>query len=595
MKISSDTHLLATDRHSLVSAGPGAGKTFWLLSHIKNVLTRSSKIHQNATIGVISYTNVAADQLREELGPFASRADISTIHSFLYRNVVRPYVHILRNTSGQYLVDPSRLDGHDEHHVNYAKFDQWLQEINYRMVLRDAQQSIALQEVLKRVRWEHADVPERWNLTPSKTGFWLALWHKTQARLTHENIRSYKAQYWSDSVIDHDDVIYLAFRLLHDYPTLRVGLSARYPFLFVDEFQDTVPAQAQILRWFADAGTTVVVIGDAEQSIFQFAGTSPVHFRDFYLPDMDKYEIANNRRSAKAIVDLLNHIRRDGLVQECTRNTGGAPIRLLVGTAVQAARSARTLLNGASLIILARNQKTVNALIADSDTTADDQWSKLLETDTKRSLFLKSVSMALVLARAGRLETSVAALLKGIRHEDGVLKDPFKSTEIYSKLDRQAIAVTILEILLAKGCGLDSMTVRASYLDLSERLSQQFSGLSMSRITRGKFAELADLITMKELIGTASNDDSDDVREARTVHKTKGKQADNVLVCLHSTHDDTRLRHLTNPTTPSDEEQRITYVAVSRARDTLLLAAPQLSHEEELAVRALGIVVTRLD
>ncbi len=73
--ITSDTLLLDTDRHARVTAGPGAGKTYWLAEHTKNVIRRSKKLHSHARIGVISYTNVAADELKQKLGNDADRAD----------------------------------------------------------------------------------------------------------------------------------------------------------------------------------------------------------------------------------------------------------------------------------------------------------------------------------------------------------------------------------------------------------------------------------------------------------------------------------------------------------------------------------------
>src|ERR1035438_5422570 len=96
--ITSDTLLLNTDRHARVDAGPGAGKTYWIAEHVGNVLQRSKKIHSHARIAVISYTNIAADELRQKLGGDASKAEIGTIHNFLYRNVIKPYLHLLRDS-----------------------------------------------------------------------------------------------------------------------------------------------------------------------------------------------------------------------------------------------------------------------------------------------------------------------------------------------------------------------------------------------------------------------------------------------------------------------------------------------------------------
>ena len=80
--IESDTHLDEVDHHFRVFAGPGAGKTFWLVKHIKNVLSRSKRLTAPAKIACISYTNVAAGSILQGLGPSADRVDVSTIHSF---------------------------------------------------------------------------------------------------------------------------------------------------------------------------------------------------------------------------------------------------------------------------------------------------------------------------------------------------------------------------------------------------------------------------------------------------------------------------------------------------------------------------------
>jgi DNA helicase-2/ATP-dependent DNA helicase PcrA len=55
-----------------------------------------------------------------------------------------------------------------------------------------------------------------------------------------------------------------------------------------------------------------------------------------------------------------------------------------------------------------------------------------------------------------------------------------------------------------------------------------------------------------------------------------------------------RLRHILNPLAASDEEQRITYVAISRAQDRLFLQTPALTPEQETQAREIGIHVTRL-
>src|SRR5258708_5629312 len=326
----SDPLLLQTDRKDRVTAGRGAGKTHWLEEHTKNVIRRSKKIHPHAGIGVMPDTNIAADELKQRLGGDAAKADIGTIHSFLYCNVIKPYLHLIRDGNGRPVVNTALLDGHDEHHVNHKKVEAWLTALNYRTVLRDQDQTNVIKNTLATVFWKQHDDPSQWTLEV-KPPTWLAqqLWRPTTAKITPDNLLAYITLYWADGILEHDDVLYFASRILHEYPFILSCLSARYPFLFIDEFQDTVPAQTNILRLLAQKGTTVVVIGDAEQSIFTFAGAHPEHFRTFALPDLDEYTIANNRRSTDRIIALLNHARSDDITQHAVRASEGAPVTLI--------------------------------------------------------------------------------------------------------------------------------------------------------------------------------------------------------------------------------------------------------------------------
>ena len=84
------------DESFKLNAGPGAGKTYWLINHIKNVVTNSHKLEVMKKVACITYTNVGADTIisRFEYGDMMV-VDVCTIHSFLYANVIKPYVHLV--------------------------------------------------------------------------------------------------------------------------------------------------------------------------------------------------------------------------------------------------------------------------------------------------------------------------------------------------------------------------------------------------------------------------------------------------------------------------------------------------------------------
>lgn len=597
--ISSDSLLLYTDRHARVTAGPGAGKTYWLVEHTKNVIRRSKKLHSHARIGIISYTNIAADALKEKLGSSATRATTGTIHSFLYASVIKPYLYMIKDAGGKPIVGTTLMEGHDEHHVSRGKLDAWLRSVNYRKILRDRDQVNVLKGCLATICWKQNDSPDPWTLDV-KPPQWLArqLWRPVRALLTQENLIAYKTLYWADGIIDHDDVLYFATRILHEYPLIVSCLSARYPFLFIDEFQDTVPAQTNIVRQLAAQGTTVVVIGDAEQSIFTFAGAQPAHFRTFTLPDIDHHTIPDNRRSTDRIINLLNHVRTDGLTQRGIREEAGEPVQMIIGTTPAAVQYAKEAIHQEeALLILARNATLVQHAQLPGAGTPANPWDAIDATDVNRRIFLHQLFAGVVLARQHRYDTAVRTILRGIRHTDGRLKEPLRCRTRTTALQRRAIAITLLETALGLGPALDSMTLRSAYDHCRRTLTNSFKALSLKQITRGAIHEASERYTCDILLSATKLTNNEEVRDARTIHQAKATERPSVLVSLEGRDDgetQIRINHILNPTAPSDEEHRITYVGVSRAKNRLFLTVPTLTRVQEEQARALGIVVTHL-
>ena len=110
-----------------VYAGPGAGKTTWLISHLERVLKESIRLNKTGKIACITYTNVAAEELLNRLKCDKSRFDISTIHSFLYRNILKPFSHIFeKDEKDEILFNISKLEGHDEHIVQGDRLRRWI-------------------------------------------------------------------------------------------------------------------------------------------------------------------------------------------------------------------------------------------------------------------------------------------------------------------------------------------------------------------------------------------------------------------------------------------------------------------------------------
>ena len=99
------------EHHFKVVAGPGAGKTRWLSNHIRNVLSNSARLNKCRNIACITYTNVGVETIISRQGDSIDNVEVSTIHSFLYKHVVKPYIFLIKDEFG---LDPGKIDGHDE-------------------------------------------------------------------------------------------------------------------------------------------------------------------------------------------------------------------------------------------------------------------------------------------------------------------------------------------------------------------------------------------------------------------------------------------------------------------------------------------------
>ena len=577
------------DHHFRVFAGPGAGKTHWLTQHIENVVRHSKRLRPPLRIVCISYTNVAANEIVGRLGPSADRVEVSTIHSFLYRNVVKPYLHLLKDDNGQALVNYELVDGHDEHRPTDGATIAWLEFIGKKRLKHQYfKNRDAWHDYVQKLTWCRDDDVATWRLRTIQP------MQPPQFLPTSRLDWSYKRVYWNEGTIHHDDVLYFAYRILDEYRILRTLLSARFPYLFIDEFQDTSPVQTQVLKWLAQDGTMVGVVGDAQQSIYEFQGAKPEHFAQFSVTgEHVDYHIRDNRRSTNRIVKLLNRLRSDDIEQIGLRNEEGEPVRIYVGDIGKALAEATAALGGkGSLIVLTRKNEEVARIRRVSSSSKGDVWRKLEEKETTgpwRSRFLQRVVEAGELAIQGLYTLAVQKLLEAIRIRRGQLAEPFSSTPATEK-DRRGIAVSLLEYVVNNHEGLYAGTLFDAYQNLRGVVSDSTGGVSLRKwLSGGKgalfaaqhlYGEFADAIAL-----------ADDTRDVRNIHKAKSQEFDNVLVWLK---EGETVSHLMGSEKESDEERRITYVALSRARNRLFVALPELSQQDEGRLAAQGLEVTRL-
>jgi DNA helicase-2/ATP-dependent DNA helicase PcrA len=569
-QIISDSQLINIEQHFRVSAGPGAGKTYWLVEHIKNVLHRSRRLFKSRKIACITYTNIAAETILSRLGTSSDRVEVSTIHSFLYRHIVKPYVSFIAT---DYSLNVTEMDGHDEIIISFGKFKEWADKTSQVYLYQDKDKTKARKktdkaiEALMNLQWQF-DQNNNLIIKPNPKKPWLG---KVDNNVSIRN-NSYielKKLYWQDGVLHHDDVLFFSYQLLQRYPFILQALRSKFPYFFIDEFQDTNPIQTVILKQIGQKETIVGVIGDKAQSIYGFQGAEPSQFISFSLPNIVDYQMGENRRSTNQIIDVLNHIRRDDIEQIKFRNVDGEQPIIFIGEMSASLRKAKAICNGEQVYSLSRDNITSNAMKKEINGISLDHqlFEKLIEQDSPssgnnyRSRVVITCVKAAEFAREGKFGDAIKELERIFR-------------DIEDKEKRKAEALKYIQVLLKK------------YNEYYEKPLYDFYCFIKSNI-KPKISTLTARNSAKPLYGGHTYQQfaccvkiPDDISLHKTVHKAKGDEFDNVLLVLNK---EANLEFMLNPnisaTNEEGEEQRINYVAVSRAKNRLFINTPTLSEE----------------
>lgn len=561
--ITSDYIVPDIEEHFKVLAGPGAGKTHFLINHIRHLLNHSKRFLIQRKIACITYTNVATENIMARVGDHGGRLEISTMHSFLYKYIVKPYVSMI---AAEFNLDAAKIDGHDDIlFTSYSFINEWKQRTG--QIYLDDKDIIAAWETL---RWKF-DAGGELIVFPKYPGKSKGYNFKTSSYL------EYKKMVWEKGLLHHDDVLFFSHELMKRYPFILTVLRAIFPYLLIDEFQDCSPIQIKLVDLIAQKETIVGVIGDEAQSIYEFLGAVPGQLHSFKLPGIREYEIRDNHRSSIEIVDLLNAVR-PALRQNSIRAVNTGLIRVLVGDKLAALQSAITRWPGVELVSLSRDNLTANAIkkgigAGVYKNLLDDL--KTADSNATRRGAVKNSTKAVEYAKMGYFKDALKTIGKMYNY----------AKTVYD----QKRSLQALKILLD---GYDDFAGK-KVMDLYTLI--QSKGIEkMSAFKAGGAKTFYENTPYDHLALAVKN--PYEVGEHRTIHKAKGEEFDAVLVVLEADskgkyHEAAELGFLLAPDLAGDEEHRVRYVAVSRAKDHLAIRVPSLSAASKLKLEALGIEV----
>lgn len=541
--INSDTIISDIESHFKVSAGPGAGKTYWLVNHIKNVLTNSNKLFRTRKIACITFTNVAVETILRRLGTSSNQVEVSTIHSFLYKNVVKPYASFIAIDFG---LNVSEMDGHDDIVLaNYGFLNEWKNRTNQQRI-RDDKTVI---DAFTNLKWkfEKDELKVKTDYPFKVDGY----------TIKNDSYFEYKKMMWEKGIVHHDDVLFFSFQIIKKFPFVTNILNAKFPYIFIDEFQDSNPIQVEIFKILGLTESKIGLIGDFAQSIYGFQGADFKQFQTFSLPDIKEYILCENRRSSNEIIDTLNEVRVD-ITQIKFRNVTISKPIIFVGDMTLALKAAKLKCSNEKVYTLSRNNITSNAMKAEINGSGLD--SKLLEklktidSNTKRSNLIYSCIKSIAYGKENKFKDAIKELEKLFNYKNDKIKAREK-------------ALKYITLFLEKYSEFENMPLINFVNFIRTNLVSD-----LPNFKAGTIKTFYDNHTFKQLLLCVSI--PEDMSLHKTIHKAKGDEFDNVLLVLSEEKD---IKFLSESNLISNEEHRINYVAISRARNRLFISVPTLS------------------
>ncbi len=270
----------------IMVAGAGSGKTTSLVKALAHIVaTRGDKLRVGRQrVACITYTEVAANEIHEDVG-HTPLATVSTIHSFLW-SLARPF----QRDVGRWV---------------QARIDEKIQK------LIDKQVGYGARVTEKTRQKDSADLQK--------------LRAQVEVVATLSRFSYGLGSDYAHGVIGHDDVLKMVPQLIMERPLLAQLVARQFPFIFVDESQDTFPFVVECLKHVAKQAPGEVCLGffgDPMQQIYP-TGVGQVPLEEGWA----RIEKPENFRSRARVLELVNAVRAngDGLVQAAPNRDPAEP------------------------------------------------------------------------------------------------------------------------------------------------------------------------------------------------------------------------------------------------------------------------------
>ena len=262
----------------MVLAGPGSGKTTVITLRVRYLIEKKGILPQN--ILVVTFTKAAADEMRQRFVSMMGRSlpvSFGTFHAIFFAVLKAAYHYTAAN------------------------------------IIREDQKLSLIREII-------ADLPDPPDMgsdfvrelleeIAAVKGKMISLDHyyatSCPAGTFKDIYRAYTEQMTRNHLIDFEDMMVYTYELFRERPDILRRWQQKFQYILVDEFQDISALQYQLVRMLAAPQDNLFIVGDDDQSIYGFRGASPHFMLNFEkdYPKAARVTLADNYRCQKAIVD----------------------------------------------------------------------------------------------------------------------------------------------------------------------------------------------------------------------------------------------------------------------------------------------------
>ena len=318
---------IENEKSFIFDAGAGSGKTYSLIEGLKYLISKkgeSLKYHNNNAI-CITFTNVAAEEIKQRLGR-SSLVIVSTIHDRMWDIIQHYQPQLVAIHFNKLKIEIAKIEdkiSNDKNFVNYQALPSDKKDAFIEVMLNNkksfyevydepaAEIKAAFSEKLRGYDSILKNITNFKKITTSL--FRLDNYRKCvkaieQKQRRYDNV-VYDARYNNDALhkmrISHDTLLEYAREIVLKYDALKQIIIDKYPYIFVDEYQDTSMVREELVQAIRlKTHAYVTVVGDDFQSIYRFSGCDLNNFLDFkknFKPAQELY-INHTYRNSKELI-----------------------------------------------------------------------------------------------------------------------------------------------------------------------------------------------------------------------------------------------------------------------------------------------------